>query len=84
LDPVPPAIVLALVAAAIAAVNLMVSWRYGWVFAAACLLFALPLALRAWFIRWMTEIAITDGRDLCPLVHPAAFGRSAYGQDQKR
>ncbi|MGC2410401.1 MAG: PH domain-containing protein [Methyloceanibacter sp.] len=57
-----PAIVLALVAAAIAAVNLMVSWRYGWVFAAACLLFALLLALRAWFIRWMTEIAITDRR----------------------
>jgi uncharacterized membrane protein YdbT with pleckstrin-like domain len=57
-----PAIILALVAAAIAAVSSMMSWRYGWILAAGCLLIALVLAVRAWFIRWMTEIAVTDRR----------------------
>src|SRR5690349_6342506 len=32
----------------------------GWVIAAICFLMALILALRAWFIRWMTEIVVTD------------------------
>jgi uncharacterized membrane protein YdbT with pleckstrin-like domain len=56
------AIVLALVAAAIAAVSSMISWPYGWILVAGCLLIALVLALRAWFIRWMTEIVVTDRR----------------------
>jgi uncharacterized membrane protein YdbT with pleckstrin-like domain len=30
--------------------------------AVACLLVGLLLAFRAWFIRWITEIAITDRR----------------------
>ena len=34
----------------------------GWVISAICLLVALILALRAWFIRWMTEIVVTDRR----------------------
>ena len=34
----------------------------GWVVAAICFLAALILALRAWFIRWMTEIVVTDRR----------------------
>jgi hypothetical protein len=38
------------------------AWSYGWILAAACLLIALLLAFRAWFIRWMTEIAVTDRR----------------------
>ena len=38
------------------------SWPYGWIWAVACLLLGLLLAVRAWFIRWMTEIAVTDRR----------------------
>jgi uncharacterized membrane protein YdbT with pleckstrin-like domain len=34
----------------------------GWVVAAICFLATLILALRAWFIRWMTEIVVTDRR----------------------
>jgi uncharacterized membrane protein YdbT with pleckstrin-like domain len=34
----------------------------GWVIAVICFLLALILALRAWFIRWMTEIVVTDRR----------------------
>jgi len=34
----------------------------GWVISAICLLVALIRALRAWFIRWMTEIVVTDRR----------------------
>src|SRR5262249_22180689 len=34
----------------------------GWVISAICLLVALILALRAWFIRWTTEIVVTDRR----------------------
>jgi uncharacterized membrane protein YdbT with pleckstrin-like domain len=34
----------------------------GWATAAICFLVALILALRAWFIRWMTEIVVTDRR----------------------
>jgi Zn-dependent protease with chaperone function len=57
-----PAIILALVAAAILALSSLMAWSYGWILAAACLLIALLLAFRAWFIRWMTEIAVTDRR----------------------
>jgi uncharacterized membrane protein YdbT with pleckstrin-like domain len=57
-----PAFVLALVAAALAALNSMVLWSYGWWVVAASLIAALLFALRAWLIRWMTEIAVTDRR----------------------
>ena len=57
-----PAIGLAFVSVAIAAVSSIMSWPYGWISAAACLLLGLLLAVRAWFIRWMTEIAVTDRR----------------------
>ena len=57
-----PAIILALVAAAILALSSLMAWSHGWILAAACLLIALLLAFRAWFIRWMTEIAVTDRR----------------------
>jgi uncharacterized membrane protein YdbT with pleckstrin-like domain len=52
-----PAIVLAIigaVAAALGPIGLMV--------AALCFALALVLALRAWFIRWTTEIAVTNLR----------------------
>jgi uncharacterized membrane protein YdbT with pleckstrin-like domain len=57
-----PAIILMLVAATIFALSSLVAWSYGWVFAGAFLLLGLLLAFRAWFIRWMTEIAVTDRR----------------------
>jgi uncharacterized membrane protein YdbT with pleckstrin-like domain len=57
-----PAIILALVAAAIFVLSPLVAWSYGWILAAACFLIALLFAFRAWFIRWMTEIAVTDRR----------------------
>ena len=57
-----PAIILALVAAAIFVLSSLVAWGYGWILAAACFLIALLFAFRAWFIRWMTEIAVTDRR----------------------
>ena len=34
----------------------------GWVIAAISISLAILLALRAWFIRWMTEIVVTDRR----------------------
>ena len=34
----------------------------GWAMAAICFIVALILALRAWFIRWITEIVVTDRR----------------------
>jgi uncharacterized membrane protein YdbT with pleckstrin-like domain len=57
-----PAFVFALVAAVIAALNSMVLWSYGWWVVAASLIAALLFALRAYLIRWMTEIAVTDRR----------------------
>ena len=57
-----PAILLAIAAGAISVVTLAVPWRYGWLPAVACLAVALILALRAWWVRWITEIAVTDRR----------------------
>ena len=37
----------------------------GWIVATICFFLALILALRAWFIRWMTEIVVTDRRVIC-------------------
>ena len=34
----------------------------GWIIAAICFAVAAVLALRAWFIRWTTEIAVTNFR----------------------
>jgi uncharacterized membrane protein YdbT with pleckstrin-like domain len=34
----------------------------GWIAAAGCFALAIIFALRAWFIRWTTEIAVTDRR----------------------
>jgi hypothetical protein len=34
----------------------------GWIIAAICFAVAAILALRAWFIRWTTEIAVTNFR----------------------
>jgi hypothetical protein len=34
----------------------------GWIIAAICFAIAAILALRAWFIRWTTEIAVTNFR----------------------
>jgi protein-S-isoprenylcysteine O-methyltransferase Ste14 len=71
-----PAIGLAFVSIAIAAVSSIMSWPYGWIWAVACLLLGLLLAVRAWFIRWMTEIAVTDRR----VIYARGFIGS-HGQD---
>ena len=34
----------------------------GWIIASISILVAILLALRAWFLRWMTEIVVTDRR----------------------
>ncbi len=52
-----PAIILAIIGAVAASLGPM-----GWIAALVCLAIALVLALRAWFIRWMTEIAVTNLR----------------------
>jgi uncharacterized membrane protein YdbT with pleckstrin-like domain len=52
-----PAIVLAIIGAVAAAVG-----PIGLMVAALCFALALVLALRAWFIRWTTEIAVTNLR----------------------
>jgi len=52
-----PAIILAIIGAVAATLGPM-----GWIAALVCLAIALVLALRAWFIRWMTEIAVTNLR----------------------
>jgi uncharacterized membrane protein YdbT with pleckstrin-like domain len=57
-----PAIILTFVAATIVPLSSSMAWSYGWILATACLIIALLLGLRAWFIRWMTEIAVTDRR----------------------
>jgi uncharacterized membrane protein YdbT with pleckstrin-like domain len=52
-----PAIVLGVVGAVSSAFG-----PPGWAAAAICFLVALILALRAWLIRWTTEIVVTDRR----------------------
>jgi uncharacterized membrane protein YdbT with pleckstrin-like domain len=52
-----PAIVLAIIGAVAAALG-----PIGLMIAALCFALALVLALRAWFIRWTTEIAVTNLR----------------------
>jgi uncharacterized membrane protein YdbT with pleckstrin-like domain len=52
-----PAIALAVVGAIAATLGPM-----GWIAALVCFAVALVLALRAWFIRWTTEIAVTNLR----------------------
>ena len=52
-----PAIIIAIIGAVAATLGPM-----GWIAALVCLAIALVLALRAWLIRWMTEIAVTDLR----------------------
>jgi uncharacterized membrane protein YdbT with pleckstrin-like domain len=52
-----PPIILAVVGAVSSAFGPLSS-----VIAAICFLVALILALRAWFIRWLTEIVVTDRR----------------------
>jgi len=52
-----PAIIIAIIGAVAATLGPM-----GWIAALVCLAIALVLALRAWLIRWMTEIAVTNLR----------------------
>jgi uncharacterized membrane protein YdbT with pleckstrin-like domain len=56
----------AILLAAVALVTLILTWGapqpYGLLVALACLIIALVLAVRAWWMRWTTEIAVTDRR----------------------
>ncbi len=52
-----PAILFAIVGAVAAAFG-----PFGWIAAAICFALALVFALYAWFIRWTTEIAVTNLR----------------------
>ena len=54
-----PPIILAVVGVVVAAAG-----PAGLLGAAVCFVIALVLALRAWFIRWMTEIVVTDRRGI--------------------
>ena len=53
---------LAPLALAIAGVVAAVTGPVGWMIGAICFAVALILTLRAWFIRWTTEIAVTNLR----------------------
>ena len=80
-----PAILLAFAAVAIGAVTFAVPWRYGWLPAIACLVAALILAVRAWWVRWITEIVVTDRRVI--YVHgfiQRELSRNTHEPDRKR
>jgi uncharacterized membrane protein YdbT with pleckstrin-like domain len=56
----------AILLAAAGIVTLILTWGapqpYGLLIAIACLVIAFVLAIRAWWMRWTTEIAVTDRR----------------------
>jgi len=56
----------AILLAAAGFVTLILMWGapqpYGLLVAIACLVIAFVLAIRAWWMRWTTEIAVTDRR----------------------
>jgi uncharacterized membrane protein YdbT with pleckstrin-like domain len=56
----------AILLAAAGIVTLILTWGepqpYGLLIAVACLVIAFVLAIRAWWMRWTTEIAVTDRR----------------------
>jgi uncharacterized membrane protein YdbT with pleckstrin-like domain len=57
-----PAILLGSAALVIVVLTAANSWRYGWLAVIACLLVAFILAVHAWWVRWITEIVVTDRR----------------------
>jgi uncharacterized membrane protein YdbT with pleckstrin-like domain len=57
-----PAILLASATVGILFVTLAASWQYGWLLIALCLIATFILAVHAWWVRWITEIVVTDRR----------------------
>lgn len=57
-----PAILLAVAGVVILILTWGASQPYGFLLAIACLTIAFVLAVRAWWRRWTTEIAVTDRR----------------------
>ena len=79
----------AILLAAVALVSLISTWGapqpYGLLIAIACLTIAFVLAVRAWWIRWNTEIAVTDRRtSLAIPVRPRASELGGWLRSEAR